>query len=93
MTSKTDKSNGLTGKQQAFVAAYLANGFNATKAAISAGYAPGSAYAEGSRLLRNPKVADTIFRAFQDRGVSPEAIQILLRCNNSSHMCCLYHIG
>ena len=37
MTNKTDKSNTLTGKQRAFVAAYLSNGFNATKAAIKAG--------------------------------------------------------
>ncbi len=39
MTNKTDKSNALTGKQQAFVAAYLSNGFNATRAAVKAGCA------------------------------------------------------
>lgn len=78
MTNKTDKPNDLTGKQQAFVAAYLSNGFNATRAAVEAGYAPGSAHVEGSRLLRNAKVQTAIVSAFQEKGVSPETIQILL---------------
>ena len=78
MTNKTDKSNGLTGKQRAFVAAYLSNGFNATKAAVKAGYAPDSAHVEVCRLLRNAKVAGAIGKAFQDKGIAPETIQILL---------------
>ena len=40
MTKNDKKSNSLSGKQKAFVAAYLSNGFNATKAAVKAGYAP-----------------------------------------------------
>jgi phage terminase small subunit len=78
MTNKTDKPNTLTGKQRAFVAAYLSNGFNATKAAVKAGYAPDSAHVEGCRLLRNAKVASTVAVAFQDRGIAPETVQILL---------------
>ena len=78
MTNKTDKPSDLTGKQQAFVAAYLSNGFNATKAAVEAGYAPDSAHVEGSRLLRNAKVQAAIASAFQEKGVAPETIQILL---------------
>jgi phage terminase small subunit len=47
----------LTPKQTRFVAEYLANGSNATKAAISAGYSSNTAESQGSRLLSNVKVA------------------------------------
>jgi phage terminase small subunit len=47
----------LTPKQTRFVAEYLANGLNATKAAISAGYSAKTAESQGSRLLSNVKVA------------------------------------
>ena len=70
--------DGLTGKQRAFVAEYLSNGFNATKAAIKAGYSKASAHTEGSRLLRNVKVAGAIAQAFQEKGINPAAIEILL---------------
>ena len=53
MSKKTE----LTAKQERFVAEYLGNGMNATKAAKSAGYACDSAEVTGSQLLRNPKVA------------------------------------
>lgn len=43
-------------KQQQFVVEYLANGFNGTQAAITAGYAAKSADTQGSRLLANPKI-------------------------------------
>lgn len=43
-------------KQRQFVLEYLANGFNATQAAITAGYAAKSADTQGSRLLANPKI-------------------------------------
>jgi hypothetical protein len=48
----------LTTKQRAFVEAYLANGFNATKAARDAGYK--SPHPEGSRLLQNATVAAAV---------------------------------
>ena len=51
----------LTEKQCLFCLYYIKS-FNATMAAIKAGYAPDSAHAEGSRLLRNVKVAAEIRR-------------------------------
>lgn len=42
-----------TTKQKAFVEAYLANGFNATQAAITAGYSKKTARSQGARLLTN----------------------------------------
>jgi phage terminase small subunit len=45
----------LTDKQRFFAEIYVRN-FNATQAAIKAGYSANSAFVEGSRLLRNPKV-------------------------------------
>lgn len=50
----------MTPKQTRFVAEYLANGLNATKAAISAGYSKKSATVEGARLLVNAKVSAEI---------------------------------
>lgn len=46
----------LTTKQRAFVEAYLSNGFNATQAAITAGYSQKTAYSQGARLLKNVEV-------------------------------------
>lgn len=51
----------LTEKQRLFCLYYIKS-FNATQAAIKAGYAKDSAHVEGSRLLRNPKVAKEIRR-------------------------------
>jgi len=39
-----------------FCQEYVANRFNSTQAAISAGYAKASAYNQGHRLLKNPEV-------------------------------------
>lgn len=50
----------LTPKQTRFVAEYLANGMNATQAAISAGYTASRAEITGSELVRNRKVAAAI---------------------------------
>lgn len=50
----------MTPKQKRFVAEYLANGLNATRAAISAGYSKKNADTEGARLLVNVKVAAEI---------------------------------
>jgi phage terminase small subunit len=57
----------LTPKQTLFVAAYLANGLNATKAAKSAGYSSKNADTEGARLLVNAKVAAEISKKQQKR--------------------------
>jgi phage terminase small subunit len=50
----------MTPKQTRFVAEYLANGLNATKAAISAGYSKKTANEQGSRLLANVSVSAVI---------------------------------
>lgn len=50
----------LTNKQQAFIEAYLTNGFNATKAALAAGYSEKTAYSIGSENLRKPDISEVI---------------------------------
>ena len=50
----------LTAKQDLFCRHYIANGFNATQAAISAGYSEDTARSEGSRLLTNVDVVARI---------------------------------
>lgn len=52
-------SGKLTPKQAIFVCEYLID-FNATRAAIAAGFEAASAHVQGSRLLRNAKVAAAI---------------------------------
>lgn len=49
----------LTEKQRLFCLYYIKS-FNATQSAINAGYSPATAHVEGSRLLRNAKVAGHI---------------------------------
>jgi phage terminase small subunit len=50
----------LTVKQRLFCKAYLANGFNATQAALTAGYSEDSAQAIGSENLSKPLVKQFI---------------------------------
>lgn len=50
----------LTAKQAKFVAEYLKNGMNATRAAIAAGYSKDRAEVTGSELVRNRKVSEAI---------------------------------
>jgi phage terminase small subunit len=50
----------LTPKQKIFVAEYLANGMNATQAAISAGYSKSTACEMGAENLRKPHIATAI---------------------------------
>jgi phage terminase small subunit len=58
---------GLTAKQQAFIAEYLANGFNGTQAAVKAGYSAKTADSQASRLLKVPAVAAAIAAKQQPR--------------------------
>ena len=51
---------GTQARYEAFVSAYIANGRNATQAAISADYSPSSAAAIGSRLLKHVKIKEMI---------------------------------
>jgi phage terminase small subunit len=62
----------LSNKQRAFVEAYLANGFNATKAAITAGYSEKTAYSQGSRLLRNVEVSAAIEARMKELSMSAD---------------------
>ena len=56
-------AEGLSVKQAAFVAAFLDNGFNATRAALVAGYSENAPVETGYRLLRTPAVAKVIEQA------------------------------
>jgi phage terminase small subunit len=50
----------LTPRQHAFLHAYLTNGFNATQAAISAGYSENAARGQGVRMLANVSIQAAI---------------------------------
>lgn len=64
----------LTDKQRAFVDAYIVNGFNGTRAAITAGYAEISAHAEASRQLRNVKVRELIDAFFAEHAMTSREV-------------------
>lgn len=57
----------LTPKQQRFVDEYIRLRFNATKAAIAAGYSEATAYSQGPRLLKNVEIKAAI-DAYMDAG-------------------------
>lgn len=50
----------LTMKQKLFAEYYIVENFNATQAAIRAGYSKKTAYSQGSRMLKNVEVNDYI---------------------------------
>lgn len=50
----------LTEKQRRFADEYIANGFNATQAAISAGYSKKTAYSIGNENLSKPEIVEYI---------------------------------
>lgn len=50
----------MTPKQKKFAHEYLINGFNATKAAISAGYSKKTARSQGQRLLTNVDISEYV---------------------------------
>lgn len=56
----SNENKPLTSKEERFCYEYLANGFNATRAAIKAGYSEKTAYSAGNRLLKNVEVQDKI---------------------------------
>ena len=61
-----DKKTGLTEKQLLFCKHYIKH-FNATKAAIEAGYSERSARTEASRLLTNENIQPTISKLMKKR--------------------------
>ncbi len=60
MTDSASLSQALTLKQQAFIDAYLANGFNATQAAITAKYSRKTARSIGYENLTKPHIKAVI---------------------------------
>lgn len=78
----------LRPKQQRFVDEYLLD-LNGTQAAIRSGYARNGAEVTGSRLLRNPNVAEAIAEAMEERSkntkidaewVLKQAVELHMRC-------------
>lgn len=72
------ESDELTDRQRLFCIYYVKS-FNATMAAIKAGYSPDTAHVQGSRLLRNVKVAEEIkaIKADMTQGVFIDAMDVL----------------
>lgn len=72
------ESDELTDRQRLFCVYYVKS-FNATQAAIKAGYSADTAHVQGSRLLRNVKVADEIRRikGEMQQGVFIDAMDVL----------------
>jgi len=66
--------DGFTARQRAFIDHYTANGFNATQAAISAGYSLETARQQASRLLSNVHITSEINRIYQQNTMSAEEI-------------------
>jgi phage terminase small subunit len=64
----------LTPKQQAFVSAYILHRFNATRAAIAAGYSEKSAYSIGSENLKKPEIRAAIDAYFVEGTMSAREV-------------------
>lgn len=67
------KVNGFTGKQQAFIDAYL-RCFNATDAAVVAGYSPKTATVIGCENLSKPNIRAEIDRRIKERSMSADEV-------------------
>ena len=69
----------MTPKQKLFIAEYLTD-FNATQAAIRAGYSKKTAAAIGAENLTKPKIKDEIDRHLKERAMSAD--EVLTRLAN-----------
>lgn len=58
----------------AFVEAYLTHGYNATQAALAAGYAESSASVQGHRLIRNDKISPVIQAGVRQAQLSADEV-------------------
>lgn len=68
MKSKKNKLRKLTGKQQSFVQHYCGDcAFNATQAAIKAGYSVKTAYSIGNENLSKPEIIAAMAEEIADR--------------------------
>ena len=65
----------MNSKQQAFVEAYCCNGFNATQAAITAGYSEKTAKEQGHRLLTNVHIKEAV-DAFKAKGTEKALVTL-----------------
>lgn len=68
-----DDESRLTDRQHAFALEYIKD-YNATQAAIRAGYAESGAGQEGHRLLKNAEIRAIIDQHFADMGVTADRI-------------------
>jgi phage terminase small subunit len=68
---------GLTNKQRAFVMEYVKD-FNATRAAVRAGYSERSAYSTGHDNLKKPEIAAAIQAAIDDRLMGKDEVRLRL---------------
>lgn len=73
MVDETPPSK-LTSKQRAFLDDYLSNGFNATKAALEAGYSKDTAYSQGARLLKNVEIKSAIDTFFEENSMGAKEV-------------------
>lgn len=73
-SSKPDTSSKLTAKQRAFVDAYTTNGFNATQAAIKAGYSVDSAHTIGYENIRKPEIKEEIRRIMDEHTMTASEV-------------------
>jgi phage terminase small subunit len=67
----------LTAKQQAFINEYVKD-FNATQAAIRAGYSEKSARSQGQRLLTNADISEEIARRIEEQTMTADEVLIRL---------------
>lgn len=67
-------------RKRHFIDAYIANGRNATQAAITAGYSPHTARVTGSALLTEPDIAEALaLRAEEVQAISGLTVERTLR--------------
>lgn len=83
---ETPAIEGLSEKQAAFVAYYVASGGKKKLSAVKAGYAPEHAHVEAHRLLRNDKVISAIAAAsIRQMGTHiPGAVQTVGRLSTAA---------
>ena len=68
----------LKTKEQVFLIEYFQNGFNGTRAAITAGYSESSARSEASKLLTKHNIIAARNEALDAIGITPERIKLAL---------------
>jgi len=71
----------LTGKQRRFIDEYLKH-FNATKAAVDAGYSPKTAYNIGWENVRKHEIAEAISKRLSETAMGPD--EVLMRLGDQA---------